>query len=67
MTPPFGTEPPVVAMHARYDGWCAIDGCATPILRGHILYRVQGRSLCYAHGRQYVDSLPRPASNNQPL
>jgi hypothetical protein len=49
----------VTAMHARYDGYCAMAGCTATIPRGHILYRIDGHTACYACGRRYVDALPR--------
>ena len=53
-------ETGVRAMTARYDGYCAIVGCGRVIPRGHLIYRVQGTSLCHVCGRRYVDSLPMP-------
>ena len=52
--------PDVRALHARFDGYCAMSDCGAAIPRGYIIYRVNGHTLCYACGRKYVDALPRP-------
>jgi hypothetical protein len=58
--------PDVRAMTARYDGFCAMAGCGAHTPKGHLIYRVNGQTLCHACGRRYVDSLPMPPLPDRP-
>lgn len=59
--------PVVRAMHARFDGWCAMIGCHAAIPQGHVIYRVnESATLCHSCGRAYVDTLPRTPRKERP-